>query len=471
MSKIRIIGGDLIENIGGSYKIYAGEGIEISSNKEVVFNAKEGIKYGEPQEPQLQKLNDKINCALHFRPPKKWNGEFGFDFYRNGDKEMDNNINYSILLGKYYMESSFTNLNENVNDWTDFFKPTPDVLKNSNEFSKFSYQLNNISKTYYTPYLALFPSDLPNTITEVALNCYLEGDLPEKIEFEIPQEMKVSISPTTIIKIENKFEIKVKCTGNFSSDIQPIKVYGSKKIDENEIKEEIGRLSIIAPSKILSKKIVIVRVKTGFLSKGSVSNSILKKFQKLTKQALIDIEITAERKNQDGKMVSIELDVRKPENNYQNIDFKKTFKENGVLSKRDGLNTFLINQLNMTFNNEYQDYFKLFLIPENFITGYVQDKESGEKAPKVLKAYTQINVNWAIFFQGIEEETLTHELFHAFGLYHSFGNDSTYTFKALETGNIMDYSNWSLDKKGNQRNPKERYYTWYWQWKIINPNI
>ena len=53
MSKITYIGGDLIEEIGGSYKIYAKEGYEISSLKQIVFNAKDGIKYGEPESPPI----------------------------------------------------------------------------------------------------------------------------------------------------------------------------------------------------------------------------------------------------------------------------------------------------------------------------------------------------------------------------------------------------------------------------------
>lgn len=63
MSKITIIGGDLIEKIGGSYKIYAKEGYEIRSGKEVIFNAKDGITYGEPQEPPKVE-NDSINEVI-----------------------------------------------------------------------------------------------------------------------------------------------------------------------------------------------------------------------------------------------------------------------------------------------------------------------------------------------------------------------------------------------------------------------
>lgn len=51
MSKITYIGGDLIEEIGGSYKVYAKEGYEINSLKQVIFNGKDGVLYKEPQTP------------------------------------------------------------------------------------------------------------------------------------------------------------------------------------------------------------------------------------------------------------------------------------------------------------------------------------------------------------------------------------------------------------------------------------
>ena len=53
MSKITYIGGDLIEEIGGSYTIFAKEGYEITAMKQIIFNAKEGITYGEPESPPV----------------------------------------------------------------------------------------------------------------------------------------------------------------------------------------------------------------------------------------------------------------------------------------------------------------------------------------------------------------------------------------------------------------------------------
>ena len=58
MSKITYIGGDLIETIGGSNKIYAKEGYEIHSNKQIIHNSKDGISFGEPERPPKIKITN-----------------------------------------------------------------------------------------------------------------------------------------------------------------------------------------------------------------------------------------------------------------------------------------------------------------------------------------------------------------------------------------------------------------------------
>ena len=102
MSKITIIGGDLIEKIGGSYKIYTRDNFEISSNKQIIFNAKEGIKYGVALPPLLPEVEAK--CIVHFRP-KSWKGEYGFDWFREKNDEISDNENYEKLVGRYYQFS------------------------------------------------------------------------------------------------------------------------------------------------------------------------------------------------------------------------------------------------------------------------------------------------------------------------------------------------------------------------------
>ncbi len=65
MSKFTYIGGDYIENIGGSDIIYAKEGYEISSNKQIIHNGKEGgITFDKPKSPK--KVEGKIFDIIMF---------------------------------------------------------------------------------------------------------------------------------------------------------------------------------------------------------------------------------------------------------------------------------------------------------------------------------------------------------------------------------------------------------------------
>ena len=51
MSRIRIVKGNITKITGGNYKMFSKDNIEFHSNKQIIFNAKEGITYGEPESP------------------------------------------------------------------------------------------------------------------------------------------------------------------------------------------------------------------------------------------------------------------------------------------------------------------------------------------------------------------------------------------------------------------------------------
>lgn len=60
MSKITIIDGDYIETTGGKNLNYAKEGIEFTSDKEVIFTSKEGLFYGKPKTPPVMGDNSTV---------------------------------------------------------------------------------------------------------------------------------------------------------------------------------------------------------------------------------------------------------------------------------------------------------------------------------------------------------------------------------------------------------------------------
>ena len=58
MSKITYIGGDYIENIGGSTKTFVKGNYEIHSNKQIIQTAEKGISFGKPEKPPKPKITD-----------------------------------------------------------------------------------------------------------------------------------------------------------------------------------------------------------------------------------------------------------------------------------------------------------------------------------------------------------------------------------------------------------------------------
>ena len=66
--------------------------------------------------------------------------------------------------------------------------------------------------------------------------------------------------------------------------------------------------------------------------------------------------------------------------------------------------------------------------------------------------------------KGFSDSTVAHETLHSMGLYHTFDNDSKFTFKFSETDNIMDYSDIE-----NRKIPVISTFVWQWKrlWKIL----
>ncbi|QYS91563.1 hypothetical protein JJC04_01875 [Flavobacterium covae] len=96
MSRTRIVGGNLIKITGGTYRIFAKEGIEFHSNGKIIENAKEGTVYGDPQQPPKLEIESSIFPAcIHFYRSKLhsegkygnkdlfYKGEFGFDKFES----------------------------------------------------------------------------------------------------------------------------------------------------------------------------------------------------------------------------------------------------------------------------------------------------------------------------------------------------------------------------------------------------
>jgi hypothetical protein len=98
-------------------------------------------------------------CIVHFRPKSNWKGEFGFDWFRDGDADRDDNKNYNNWVGKYYnnpLTEPTTAINRSENLWyitngdgvnKEYFKTDPqiDTANNTLENLKESYGIYSYS--------------------------------------------------------------------------------------------------------------------------------------------------------------------------------------------------------------------------------------------------------------------------------------------------------------------------------------
>ena len=88
--------------------------------------------------------------------------------------------------------------------------------------------------------------------------------------------------------------------------------------------------------------------------------------------------------------------------------------------------TYLINELrNDPKTKQYTDYYKLFCIDEE-----VEKKTLNGQARNISKKEAIILKN------GLDKETIVHELFLCLGLYHSFSLKNKYIFEKYKTDNL-----------------------------------
>jgi hypothetical protein len=261
--------------------------------------------------------------------------------------------------------------------------------------------------------------------------------------------------------ISSHKDIIMTCKTTFAVD-KDILIWAITKDKEGiESKLSAGKLIIIAPSKRINRDIVVVKVKT---PSGTGANKSLDDFKRNLKQALITTTIVGDTRIEGNE---ITIDVSVPANNVGRLNYNTAF---AVASKNmieiDGLAEFLVNQLEAKYPNIYTNHFKLFFLPEtlNFVSG-----ESGDSS---TRGFSSLGADYAVMFSNHDETTIGHECMHGFGLSHSFNSLAPYTYKAMQTDNIMDYSHWETDPITKlPRTKLTRVSTWYWQWHVLNNNI
>lgn len=373
-------------------------------------------------------------------------------------------------------ESYSSNISETIHN----FKKDPQYKEANNslnrlkdQYSVFNFNWNNKGNQelvcYYGAYITLFPKTeyYGKSEAELELNISFldKNEKPDSLIFKVDNVILDAENKWIGIdrlKIENPSEketIKISCKSKIDFNTNKrIEVYAIK----NKIETLAGCITMIAP-KLKTLNIVTIGVKT-IITKtgdtpfyGSPVKDWFPLFKKALGQALIKVNII-DKKEKDP----IRIDISDTPN------FKTLFQvdEQGTLYKTESFAYTMYQKFKSDYPEYAEDYFKLYFVD-------VDCKEKGEETETSTSGYSEIDSNWGVMFNNHKDITIAHECLHALGLPHTFFHrNGSFVYKAMETNNLMDYSHLPTDPASNStRTPKERYYTWYWQWKIVNPEI
>lgn len=487
MSKITIVGGDILEYIGGKDLSYAKEGIEFTSEKEVIFMAKKGISHGKPKKPK-KKEAVVTNAMVYFRPVSK-NGEFGFDWLRENDNGLAEKYDpaYKDIIESGYNEKARLDLTP-----TEAFER----LKNQYEIipMKFESEGDGASasnREYFVPYLTLFSEEYvtgemkqqyenlftePKYEAELKVLLEIEEDI-DRLEFDykkdffkIDKKILTDKTKTAGLVVSADTSIKITCLKDLPNEME-ICIYAYPKNCQQPLIERrlAGKIKVLQNDRKIRKeeKIVLARVKQDVYNigkkvniRGDFNPETIYKLYNVLYQALI-IPIIVEDKNtiildlsrnKDFQKGGIYITDGEEDGGRFDVEEKKI---NGISKKaiKTMKEVFLDDPKNSSYKNE--NYFTVF--STQFIN----------KDDKVIGKVEDINIRNAILFADCDSATAIHEILHGLGLYHTHREpeETTIIFKRKKyiyqrnmTTNVMSYSS---NKK----------VLWRWQWCIINPNV
>ncbi|SDD18157.1 zinc metalloprotease [Niabella drilacis] len=461
MSRTRIVKGTYTKITHGNHNMYSRENINSFAGDVVKEKGEdEGVYYGDPEDPPAQDLRAK--CIVQFRPHNRYDGEFGFDWVRQGDTGAKGDTWYRDILGNI----SYKKRADGTFDYcSDQFNQDTKVYDNFvMEFDRFSvpWKMNGKYPFIYSiPFLSL----LPNYTARLNLKVEVEEE-PEKYELEWNQDyFDVLLSaaiPVQKGKHEVPMAIEIKCKGEFETD-QKINVYAIK----GESRELAGRVVVKRNHKKFQKHIRVLFIKVQCpQKKASVTGeeALLKKFMR---QAYVNVEV------QHTSLILRE--------NYDFEEWYNNYAKGGPDNLLDYLNQMLqgnTNKAGKPFGKTFDSFFRVFFLPDacsveacggkGWVLGHSEDipegklQKSGKRHSILIfdKKKTAVETRSS---SRVDEGTITHEILHCIGFWHTFLNPSKYTFKKYTTDNVMDYYSAKTNIQVKQ--------LYKWQWDLLHTKL
>ena len=425
----------------------------------------QGMSY-ETTDPTLD-----CDTVVYFKPTSDYNGAFGFDWYRMGDSGIKGDFAFEKkekdidkgIIGQHYMKNEkgekvtadYMYVDKDGNyQYSEFETLESSIIRQRNCYERKTIlwlkneenKTKSYEYTYFTPIMTIMNGVVANLNAVIKFNPG-KKDRPKMIKLEFGEGCKeLSVSPSTLPIKEGAIPITITCSGEFDKE-QVLLV----KADE----KECGKIRILPNAKQHQKeiKVVTISVRTNLeAKKGEAKNGIIatggpELFVKTLKQALITVP--------EGVKSVEELDCTDEEftNAYkENFTSKEGEERYGISFKTSWeMKNTLEQTLQKKYGHVYDDYYKLFFFSDPC---------------KGINGYAYYDSRHACFFDGHNASTVGHEVYHCFGLAHTFDfRDSKRCeigYKYTNTNNMLDYSH----HVGITRNT-----LFYLQWMYINPYI
>lgn len=511
------MGGKIVKIAKGNYlekatniNYYSGGDINTIAGKRINETAGEGIFMGDAEEAPENNLSRTtpitIECYVEFRPKQNWKGEFGFDWFRNGDYKdsagLFSNLDYKDIVTKQYSDRRYRTLEIDANEFNGYFKKNIALynsLKNKFKPIKIKWKhkkdsrgntLNDASGNpvmyeFLASYLTIFKKESPEPPVvspdpdtqniSVTIQAYIHvKTAPDELKIKLEETQKefFSVTPVDLTKTvttdtPTKQDITITCKKTYATD-QVLKVVATTTNAAGVTKEEVvGKLVVKANDRVhrKTKKIVFVEIETetrvGRPKSGNAANYNTVNLKKHLRQALIDVHPDSTTEPLD--LVNLRIGTASV-----NTRFNARNVRNGeILSS--GTAGFLLycfkeylRQHYPLETTKYDDYFKVFIFDE---VGYHPN-------PRANKAgFATPGEEYTVLLRGSNDQTAAHEILHSLNLAHTFSNSEsdgnaicTFTYKT--TDNLLSYTH----HKGitNLAYKTARFSLQHWQWVIAN---
>lgn len=400
---------------------------------------------------------------VHFRTiPGSYDCSFGFDWLRVDEPMAKEPAYKDIIEGGYKSPSSDLTKEEA------YKKLETEYERGKISYKDFSKKEGKQNK-YYSPYLSIFSKEYSDTIKVSPAPTY-KARLAVLVENSADIDgFKFEYDETLFAMDDSQFQqicwetqqiaagsIEITCLKDFNKK-QFIDIYAQRKMPELECVGSTlaGRIVVVPNSEKYRKeeKFVLVKVRTDIFNKrkdveGRFWPEEQIKLRNFCYQALVCPQI----------LDDVTLDLT------QDLNFKTGGKF--IVGKNIKTTPAMMKYIKERFreipsNSMYNDYFPIFSF------GF-EDKYIAGRAEAV-------GVKNVIIFEGRRNETVAHEVFHGFNLYHTHRGNTP-----LEHPNIKYIYPKGDKEKAKSENATDnimsynlalRLTTWKWQWDIIRSNI